>query len=722
MSAIQERADPARAAAPPRNNKRLDIQGLRAVAVLAVVLDHVGTFHIPGGFVGVDIFFVISGFLITSHLVRGATTEGRVGFAEFYANRVRRLVPAATATLVFCIVITRWVLPSTRWADFAAEIMGSSLYVENWVLAGNSVDYMTQDSLPSPVQHFWSLAVEEQFYIVWPIMIMLVLALFGASRRFTRSHARSQRSFIAARPEGLRIALIVGLAAIAIPSLAWSILYTSSDPSPAYFVTTTRLWELAIGGFVAVGGDWQRRMPRAAGGMVAWAGVATIAVSLVVINSSTPFPGYAALLPTLGTAAVISGGMSAGRRGPLVLLGMAPARILGDASYSVYLWHWPLVIIARSRLDHIAFSTGVLLVLVSVAVGYLSYRWIETPTRWAPWWAEDNGRALGLGVGLACTVTLLSALTISHAASALETRALVAQAKAQASFEHTSPDGPQVKLGAEVLPASALGARAGEPRDSFTTLVPDPSAALSDRVDCQTSPIGDSRVSKCPFLSEAPRADVALVGDSHAAQWLPALEPLAEDRDWNLTAYIHDACPFARGAIVRDGKAYEDCIQWNRALTATLLNARGLDVIITSNFTDSAAVAGGPEAMSAAFRAAWKPFLDRGVTVVVIRDNPFPKTVNVAECAAVHQKELKKCSFPRGPATSNQGVAQMLAARGLPGAISLDLTDAICPTDPCAAAIGQVLVYRDTNHLTGTYVRSLEPRIRAALVGKVRGL
>lgn len=726
MANLMQQDQPARSPSPESDargtGKRLDIQGLRAIAVLAVVIDHVGAFHLPGGFVGVDIFFVISGFLITSHLVRTSSRQASVGFLEFYANRVRRLLPAATAVLLFTMVAIKLWLPSTRSISFGWDVVGSALYAENWVLAGNSVDYMTQDSLASPLQHFWSLAVEEQFYIVWPVVIGLVTATFIWARRFQHGRRRQTPSAVlASHPNAFRGALLAGLLIIAAPSFAWSIDYTHTHPQPAYFVTTTRLWELAVGGIIAVAAPWITRALRpAVASVLAWVGIAGIAVSLFVITSSTPFPGFAAALPTLATAAVIAAGLREHPHGPGTLLAWRPIQLVGDMSYSIYLWHWPLIVIVLAQWGHIGMPVAILLVVASLAVGYASYRWIETPTRSADWWRFESLKSLEVGGALAASVAFIAMLFVVMPAQNAQDQAHAAQEQVAAELDApTSSSLAQstVKYGAEVLPANPQGAAAGEARDHFDTLVPSPSAALTDVVSCATTSVSESDVVSCPFGTPGAKVNVALVGDSHAAQWLAALKPIAEEHGWTLTAYIHDSCAFAKGPLVRSYKRYDACIAWNRAVSAKLLADPTLTAIITSNYTASVSVRGGTmPGMAGAYDAAWKPFTAKGIPVVVIRDTPEPKTVNVAECAALHIDQLTKCAFSRKAATATQGVAQMLAASQLHGVYSVDLDDAICPDDPCAPAIGNVLIYRDTNHLTGTYVATLRPRLEPMLL------
>ncbi|WP_237769837.1 acyltransferase, partial [Kytococcus sp. HMSC28H12] len=289
---------------------RPDVEGLRAIAVLSVMAYHAGLPLVTGGFAGVDVFFVLSGFLITGQLLKEVDRTGRVDLPAFYGRRAKRLLPAATTVLIVTGLLTWLVLPATRFKEIAWDIALSALYVVNWRLADRSVDYLAEDSLPSPVQHYWSLAVEEQFYVVWPLVLLLV-GLFVTRTRLPLAPVAT-----------------VGLLAIAVPSLVWSVVHTASSPATAYFVTTTRLWELALGGLVACGVAVWARLPRLLGSLLVVLGLVVLLTSLFVVTSSTPWPGSAALLPTVGTALVLVGGARA--RGPVVrALGSAPMLWVG---------------------------------------------------------------------------------------------------------------------------------------------------------------------------------------------------------------------------------------------------------------------------------------------------------------------------------------------------------------------------------------------------------
>lgn len=293
---------------------RPDIQALRAVAVLAVLAFHLRPRWAPGGYVGVDVFFVISGFLITGLLVRELERDGRINLLGFYARRVRRLMPAASAVLLAVAIATPFLLPPSVWEGIYLDVVFSAFNIENWRLAATSVDYLAADSDPSPMQHYWSLSVEEQFYLIWPC---LMLAAVAAGKRLGLT---------------TRAALTVALALVTVGSFAVAVVLTRSGAAEAYFVTHTRVWELGVGGLLALS-RW--RLSARAGYAGAALGLLVIAASIVFLDGRSSVPGIDALLPVLGAALFLV----AGRSAQLPLLDAKPVQYVGDISYSIYLWH-----------------------------------------------------------------------------------------------------------------------------------------------------------------------------------------------------------------------------------------------------------------------------------------------------------------------------------------------------------------------------------------------
>ena len=380
---------------------RADIQALRAVAVLTVLVFHVWPAAMPGGYVGVDVFFVISGFLITGVLLKDLE-RGGLDFRRFYARRIRRLLPAASLTLVATLVTAWMVLPGSAVRSLAWETGAATLYVANWLFVSNSVDYLAGGGAPSAVLHYWSLSIEEQFYILWPLLI------FGASLLAGRT------ALGARRVSGWLLALMIVL------SLAWAVYLSFTDPAPAYFMTTTRVWELGVGSMIAIAG---LKLPAARPGLaslLAVAGLAAIVVSALTYDTTLPFPGYEAILPVFGAAAVIIAGISSGSLLDRIF-SWRPVQYIGDISYSLYLWHWPVIVfypyVAGRNVEH--FADVFTAVGVSLLLAHASKVWVEdrfrSPTSGASGTQVGVATAPGIVVVSTGAVLLVSMLILANA-------------------------------------------------------------------------------------------------------------------------------------------------------------------------------------------------------------------------------------------------------------------------------------------------------------------
>jgi peptidoglycan/LPS O-acetylase OafA/YrhL len=666
---------------------RGDVEGLRAVAIGLVLLYHAGLPFVPGGYVGVDVFFVISGFLITTQLVSELERTGRISLPRFYARRAKRLLPAVVVVLAATALLVRLFVPTVRWREIGADIISSALYLVNWRLADRSVDYLAEDSAASPVQHFWSLAVEEQYYLVWPLLILLAAVLAKATRWRVRR------------------VLWLGLAVVAVPSFLWALAETARSPERAFFLTTTRMWELAIGAAVALGAGLFTRVPKPWAVALGWAGLAAIGLSGLLYTTGTPWPGHAAAVPTLGTAAVIVAGFAVTRGGPASLLSTTPFRWVGGLSYSLYLWHWPLVAVAAAHWGDLSAPHGLLLVSVSFLPAWLTFRLVENPLRFSLALSRSPKLALGMGAGL----------TLTGAATGL---ALLL------AFSMAIPGGGPARgpaLGAAVLAESPLGDPAGAAVDQVEWITPDPLAATSDvpasyADGCQQG-LAESEVVSCEYGDRRAEITVAVAGDSKIVQWLPALQILARHSGWRLVTYTKSGCAFTAAVPqADDGEPYPTCQEWNRAVRDRLL-ADPPGYLLTSQGSSQAFDAAGElsdAAMVAGLRSVWSDLTDRGTEVVVVADNPHPG-LRVYECVDQHRDRLTACTFSRERYATSAAPTQRTAVQGQPGVALVDLFDAICPTDPCAPVIGNVLVYRQGSHLTATYVESLTPRFAAAL-------
>lgn len=641
---------------------RPEIQGLRGIAVALVVVFHVWPAVLPGGYVGVDVFFVISGYLITGLLARAALREGRVPLFAFYCRRIRRLLPAALLVLLFALAGTFVFLSAARWEETAIQVAASALYVQNWQLAFKAVDYLGAGEAASPVQHYWSLSIEEQFYIVWPL---LMAATLWSARRFGYSPSR---------------VLIVVLSLVLACSLAASVRITAASPAWAYFVSHTRIWELALGGLLALVGD--RFRAGRSGRVVMWlAGICAVAASALLFRATTPFPGFYALLPTLGTALIIAAGdVGLGRfRG----LDAKQLRYIGDRSYSIYLWHWPLITFYAAIGGEIDLVAGLGLMAATVGISHLSYRYVEQRYRkprsdreWSPLAYGTAGVAVCVAIsgGFAYTLSRQGVDTsLVGTANYPGPAALVLNAK--------------VPAGVEPLPAlRKLG------RD-----VP-----VVYRMKCHQEQPGTA-ATPCELGDPNGERTVVVTGDSHAAQWIPALDRVAKDRKWRLITFTKAACPFSRVTVMNDGKPYEACNEWRENVLAEIRRLKPFLMVTSQSNYDSIPT----ETMAEGLRGIWRELNQLDVNVLAIRNTPYV-LFDPGDCLAANPA---KCISPRKEGSREDVFAK--AAGSMDGVRTVDMNDMICTRDLCPAIVGNIIVWRDNHHMTATYAFALAPFLAA---------
>ncbi|MDT0303788.1 acyltransferase family protein [Streptomonospora wellingtoniae] len=659
-----------------------EVQGLRAVAVGLVLVYHLDHDLLPGGYVGVDVFFVISGFLITSLLLREARRYGRVSLAGFYVRRIRRILPAASAVLVATGAGALWLLPEPRLAETARELAAAGLYVENLALADRSVDYLAAESAPSPVQHFWSLAVEEQFYLVWPLLFAACAAL-GA--RWVR----------------LRV-LGAAMAGVLAVSLTCSVAATFTDPAPAYFLPQTRVWELAAGGVLAsASGRWVG--PPAARWCLGWAGLGAIGWAALSYSDETPFPGVAAVVPVAGAVAVIAAGENGGRWSSFGLLSNAAARWGGDVSYALYLWHWPVVVFTLALTGGEALSPmwAVLAGAASVVLAWLTKAVVEDPVQRRGW--LRSGRRAGV-------FAVVAALVVASVGGGLYARY---------EWLRSVRFDPAVHVGPRALGTPEPTASSGAP------VYPSPVAADDDlpevyRDECQAAK-DETGLAPCVYGSDDADTAVAVVGDSHATHWVPALRRVAQERDWRVHVYTKASCGFtsARLELPGAGRPYDECERYNRAVLDELTGDLRPALVFTSSSAlatkDGASSEAGDRAgIAAGMIRLWEPLDAAGSDVVAIRDTPTTR-IRPSECVSRYPEEPERCGRTRDEAFAAED-PQLIAARETDADVAVvDLSDEFCTGGSCPPVIGNVLVYRDSHHITATYSRLLAPDLQAAV-------
>jgi peptidoglycan/LPS O-acetylase OafA/YrhL len=694
-------AEPERVRARPRAALRPEIQALRAAAVALVLVYHLWPRALPGGFVGVDVFFAISGFLITSLLLREAERTGRISLRAFWARRARRILPAALVTLLACALSTIAVVPLTQWQQFFAEMRASTAYVQNWQLAGDAVDYLGSSNAPSPVQHYWSLSIEEQFYLLWPVLIAVALALTAGRPTPTRR-----------RTIAVVLATATGL------SLLYSVAHTAADPTAAYFVTPTRTWELGAGALLALAGPLHRS-PAVARAILSWVGLAAIAVAALTFSHATPFPGHAALLPVLGALAVIRAGAPGGRIAPTRVMTLRPVQFLGDVSYSVYLWHWPLIVFAPFVVAADGAATKIAIVVLTILAAALTKRLVEDPARTTSLLTTRDARWT---FAAACAATL-AIIAVTVAASSHVTQRVRAEERVTERVLAAHPD---------CFGAAARDREHGRCQNPSLrrTVVPTPlQAAKRDNAPCGVIE-RSSTVTVCAFGPRPahPRRTIALVGDSHAVHWRPAFEGVVEARHWRGMSITRSGCPLSAAPPPLAGRARARCLQWRREVPRWLAAHPAVSTIFVAQHSGSRGTArGGQDAFAAqvaAFRDAWGALPASVERIVVLRDTPtMPGATPTCVQQALTDNRLAAtaCDTPRSVALPPDPA--VAAARAETARVrSIDLSRYFCDARRCPPVIGGALVYKDVeSHLTDVYAATLGPVLRREVDALMRG-
>jgi peptidoglycan/LPS O-acetylase OafA/YrhL len=690
-----------RGSTEPTTRFRPDIQALRAVAVLLVVVFHLRPSWLPGGYVGVDVFFVISGYLITGHLLGELGRTGAIRIRSFYARRIRRLLPASLTVLAFAVVACVVMLPESVREQNLREIIASVLYVQNWLLASDSVDYLRATAEPSLVQHFWTLSAEEQFYILWPVLLVGVAWACRGRSAATRSTA-----------------ILVSLGVILVGSLVFSALFTAASPAAAYFVSPARFWEFALGGLLAAAsGPVTRWFARSEvlRAVTAWLGLALIVVAALTLDAASPYPGLLALIPTIGTVLVIAA-RTEGRRwwSPAAIGGLRPVQFVGDISYSIYLWHWPLIVLYPVIFRHPPGGKGALAILVAtLLVAAASRRFIEQPFIGGagPRTAVRGRRAFVYVAGLMVVVLLTSVL---------QGTAIARERDAEAERIAALEAGPC--FGAHALAP-------GHDCDSTPPLAGDVDTAFAatDYGDATIDSCGRGRVvaaigdsAECGFGDAESDFVVVLTGDSHAGHWLPALQNIAAQRDWRLVTLLRSSCPYGGPTPVLDGKREDACTDWNRAAAKRIL-ALSPDLLIVSNsvpfgYEFAGGTLGSEASAESAYGVALDALVASRISTLVIRDVPYMED-DIPGCIAAlpRSESTQACDRPRSEYLDAHPDPLWIAAQGRPEVARVDMSDSFCPGGSCEAVIGGVVVYRDRQHVTATYARSLSIALAEAI-------
>jgi peptidoglycan/LPS O-acetylase OafA/YrhL len=632
---------------------RPDIEGLRAIAVLVVVAFHCGISGFSGGFVGVDVFFVLSGYLITGLLVAEVEKTSRLNLIQFYARRVRRLLPAFALVTLVTLSVGTVILGPQELIFFGRAAGAAAVYASNIFFSRNASDYFAPNVETNPMLHTWSLAVEEQFYLFWPILIIMGLQWW--------------------RSRKVLVAMLFLLTTISFAVCVWS---TANQGTFAFYELPARAWEFGVGGLGALLPAGGLKMGRGYSAIIGWLGFATIICSAHFISANGNFPGWVALFPVMGTVAALVVGVEQPHYGVNLLLDSRPLQNVGGLSYSWYLWHWPFLVFAAVLFPSISVRGKIFAVGLSLGAAALTQKVVENPVRFSPFLIRRSVLSLQFAAALTlCSVSaaFLSIRVAGHLANTPEMKAL----------------------------SAAVDDIAKMPREKCVS--------LGDSSDVKTCVFGD--------LSSA--TDVVLFGDSHAIQWFNPLLRDAQLHGWKLTTMVKSGCPAIDFRPSSASRRFADnCALWRSEAIRRILSLRP-SLVFAGNATTYLEATHDSEAALADWRngtrRTFSALTATGLRVAEIRDVPRP-SFDVPTCLARFARQswfsARSCDINEFDSVDRAVLnAEDAGVHGIPNVYVIDLTGELCPRDVCPVFRRGLIVYRDSNHLTGTFAESLAPTL-----------
>jgi len=670
------------------SERRSEIQGLRAIAVILVIAFHCELPWVSGGYIGVDVFFVISGFLITNLLLREFGSTNHVSLSNFYARRIRRLLPASLFAVVGTLVLSRIWLEPLRLIALSKDARAAALFFLNFVFATRGSDYLKSALPPSPLQHFWSLAVEEQFYIFFPIIVFVSLKL----RR------------------GSATLLIVLITSFSIISLGLSIRYSASDASSAFYLLPFRAWELGSGALLAIFLFRKRTLltkglvSRVVSRWFGWMALICILLASYLFDSQTVFPGFAAALPVFATVTIILGIILNGEHfkfGPGRILATPPLVWIGNRSYSLYLWHWPILITARSHSQsHLTSTQVAACIFATLFAADISYRFIEQPIHLVPKFLQSTKRSIAFGVLI---------VIIGLVASVISSSTLPVIA--------TGSDAPQITesrlkdLVTNSEQMQEVPANLDPPLEQLFE-IPEPELYS---LGCNDQNL--EKPSPCTFGNPNSKTLIALAGDSHAAQWFQPIKKIVEKRNWKLVVYVQSGCSL----LSVTGGVSEDCQLWNNYVLQQI-GLEKISLVILSNSSNQMFSKEEERRITLEVVPDRLKNLESKITkfdtkLLYIADTPKP-AFNIPNCLSQYPGQIQMCTFDLPKAINESNEAILKTSLSTEKSSYIDLTEWFCVNSRCPGVIGNTLVYRDDSHVFDSYALALT-HVLAAEVNKV---
>ncbi|MFD2044513.1 acyltransferase family protein [Ornithinibacillus salinisoli] len=647
---------------------RPEIEGVRVVAAFLVAIYHIWLGAVSGG---VDVFFIVSGYLITVSLLTKMERYGKFNYFDYLLGLARRLFPLSFTVLFFTGLFSIIIMPQLQWKQIISEIFSSAFYFQNWQLATNAIDYLAQNNDASPLQHFWALSIQGQFYVTWPLVIFTAYLI---AKKILKTPTRKT--------------LLVILSTMFLISIGYSIYITDNNQPWAYFDTFARVWEFSLGGIIALLLPYLR-MKKTISLIIGWLGLSIICFTGIILPVSNVFPGYVALLPTTGVILVIIAAENGSKFGVDKLLGTKPFLYLGNISYGFYLWHWPLLIFyyAYFGTDTVSITDGMLIMLLTLILSIISVKVIETPIR------KINIKQSRMKLAVILAIIIIPALSLNTSWG------LYANAN---QGKYTEVFNMEDYPGAFVVEEDIKPNPNKEPilmEANATSALPEFYSSSS----CYANNREETEVEICSFgETESPDYTIALVGGSHSGHWFPALIELSEKLKLKIDIYNKDGCRFTDDDF--NGQMTDECMEWNKNVIQPLMDNAPDIIFTTANVNNGSTVPIG-------YINQWKKF--EGVTeIFAIRDNPRMKE-KIPVC--LETKSPDECSVPREDALSD--IPPWENTEGIPNNVTFaDLSDYFCDDNTCKPIIGNVIVYRDQHHLTNLFVKTLAPALEEHII------
>lgn len=710
---------------------QLHIEGLRAVSVMAVAAHHVGI--APAGFLGVDVFFVISGFLITGLLIADFESHGRIDLIAFYARRARRILPLAGLVVVCALLTTAAAGNPVVTRAAGQEGIWASLFGANFNYLQLGTDYFASSQLPL-LRTYWSLAVEEQFYLVWPLILILVATAFRS--RWRRSAT-------------------VAAAAVTWASLALALLLGQSSPMTAYFSTTARAWELGIGAVLALSTSTplNRKLPAPLVNALL-----VVLVALFLLKMPTYSPALQSLLAVAVGAVLVAGGSSESAG----WLGNRYFQYIGSRSYGIYLWHWPVLVIGERQGWVTGTSSALLAVVVAALLADLSYRLYEQPIRSSRFLQRRPGISIAVGAG---------AVAVAAIASLLAANTAVGVARPEASASPSASDSPTASPSQTPSPslsasesatpsssASSTKSATSEPAvriqelvaslqsGSLSSLNKQVQQVIQGAIDSDYFPMdlvpavenvagdqsvwfangcsvdfADTSVPNCIGGDETATRTIVLYGDSHATMWMPAIDRIAKATGWKVVLFAKLACPLVEEAVwsYQLNKPFDECQTWQAQVLPQIQALHPEVLLVTDQWKpavkDNAKDDNGVLSLwQRAFPAALERLRSYTDRLVVLGNVPS-QSLDPATCIAAPSADPFTCTTLRSDAEfAEVNQVEKSAALAVGGQYISTIAWG-CTTQFCPTVIGGRVAYFDRWHYSDTYVAWLEPVMQAAL-------